>query len=585
LALALVAIGPHAIARAAETVVVVHTVPLKVDEATVLSGAEIRLSLGGETRIIPRDRLQDVVVELTFVPGGPADTMEPERIGEFITNSLKDGSINHAGRALPFYLASARLDVLAARDALEEWSGLPGAVEALKMALLAIRADGEAFSEFRKRPELVAVLLFSIGLKEGTWLRSNGFRWVFTFSESFRGYVIERLERAVLEDDQPLIQLIPVVVRDSLGDEDPFYLNIRLLCERVLQVMNFKASDPVAGLYPLVEAGRRDPETQRILYPLLSQTLHRIAEEYLTQGRHAESLMVIARTDVSKRTARTHRILLEGLAGAKPDSVELARDQAVETMLSTVALRDAEVRTRYEEMLESHLAYAVANGLTSKGSLLLSRMLKIRADPDPANDDIRIQLALAELRQGNREGALGHLAGVRLGIPLMDRIRLGLAGLYVSRWVAFFCIVVPFIYVIWFAVVELRRLRGLRLRDEQARRSARAARVNQGQAGHGSAGADNYESKQSEIKFFTQGKINRPTDPRLIEYGQCLETLGVPPSASIRDIKGAYRSLVKHIHPDRLKENKGLASDRFIQLTQAYDRALELRKVLGLDGD
>lgn len=576
-------------ALAAESVII-HSVPFKVEEATALSAAEVRVSVGGETKIIPRDRLQDVVVELTFASGGPANAMDPERIGEFIRNSLENGSINYAGRALPFYLSSPRLDVLAARDALEEWSRLPGAVEALKSALLAIRADGETFSEFRERPELVSVLLFSIGLKEGIWLRSNGFRWIFAFSESFRGYVIERLERAVLENDRSLTELIPVVVRDLLGDEDPFYLSIRLLSERVVQVMSFKVGDPVAPLYPLADAGRRDPETQRILYPLLSQTLHRIAETYLQQGRHAESLMVIAQTDVSKRTARTHRILLEGLSGASPDNIELVRDQAVETMLTTIALRDAEVRTRYEEMLESHIAYATANGLVSQGRLLLARMLKIRTDPDPANDDIRIQLALSELRQGNREGALGHLAGVRLGIPMVDRLKLGLAGLYVSRWVAFFCIVVPLIYVIWFAVVELRRLRAMRIRDERARQSARVGRAHQERMFDGSpneAGGDTTENKdkEREIKFFTQGKINRPTDPRLIEYGQCLETLGVPASASIRDIKGAYRSLVKHLHPDRLKENKGLASDRFIQLTQAYDRALELRKVIGLEGE
>ena len=47
-------------------------------------------------------------------------------------------------------------------------------------------------------------------------------------------------------------------------------------------------------------------------------------------------------------------------------------------------------------------------------------------------------------------------------------------------------------------------------------------------------------------------------------------TLGVPRSASEKDIKSAYRKLAKELHPDRNTDNPK-ASERFSQVTSAYD--------------
>ncbi len=47
-------------------------------------------------------------------------------------------------------------------------------------------------------------------------------------------------------------------------------------------------------------------------------------------------------------------------------------------------------------------------------------------------------------------------------------------------------------------------------------------------------------------------------------------TLGVPRSASEKDIKSAYRKLAKELHPDRNKDNPR-AAERFSDATKAYD--------------
>src|SRR5689334_16059928 len=63
--------------------------------------------------------------------------------------------------------------------------------------------------------------------------------------------------------------------------------------------------------------------------------------------------------------------------------------------------------------------------------------------------------------------------------------------------------------------------------------------------------------------------------PKLFRHGKIMaldlyQRLGLKRGASEAEIKKAYRSLAKQLHPDRNKDNPK-AAERFSQVTQAYD--------------
>jgi hypothetical protein len=76
--------------------------------------------------------------------------------------------------------------------------------------------------------------------------------------------------------------------------------------------------------------------------------------------------------------------------------------------------------------------------------------------------------------------------------------------------------------------------------------------------------------------------------PKMSRYKECLRSIGLEGSASVKEIKAAYRSAVKASHPD-LKSgaadgaNDHANSDKFIDLTKAYDEALSLHRELAAD--
>jgi hypothetical protein len=566
--------------EACSETVTIEGLPLRVESIAPVENSLVRVTVESREVLVPKDEVNDAIVGLYFTPDGRGRSIDSDLLGMFIERSLAAGKVGYAAAALPSYLSAPRLDALGAVDVLERISGFVGAAESFKQALLEVRSNGDAYSEFRSRPELVAIVLFTIGRADGSWLRANALRWVFTFSESFRGYVLDRLSKAVASNAFEEVQSIPGVVRDALGDDHEFYLSMRVLVQRITQANGHQLGDPAEALYPLVEAARRDPVSARILYPVVADKLHAAAENFMAEGAPARALLVLSHTDATRRTPRTHDLVTRALTAVPADELELLRDAEAEHLLTALALRDIEIRKRYEELLTRQFDFALKSNEVSRGTLVLQRMLKFRPDPFPANDDIRVELALGELRLGNRDAALATLSSVRTGIPLYDRVRLGLAGLYVSRLVAFLCIVVPSVYTIWFLMIELRRLRAFRL-QRATRGTSAQARHSSSTMQQGSSESDSSAYDRNGGKAFTHNGIKKPTDPRLAEYQECLTVLGLESAATLKDIKTAYRSLVKHIHPDRLKENQGLASDRFIQLTQAYDRAIEIRRMTG----
>jgi DnaJ-class molecular chaperone len=69
-----------------------------------------------------------------------------------------------------------------------------------------------------------------------------------------------------------------------------------------------------------------------------------------------------------------------------------------------------------------------------------------------------------------------------------------------------------------------------------------------------------------------------------LEYLGLLRDFGLPPEASIKEIKAMYRSKVKVHHPDAAGGGDQ-ASDDFLRMNEKYERLLQLHESLAGNGD
>lgn len=563
-------------------------VNFRADSVTAVDNSNVEVTVDGASKIVAAGAVEEALMALYFQPGARGSRLGSHIIEKMTAECLSDGKFNHLAIVLPFFFGQSDLDEFSARDLIEKMSAVPAGVEALRAALLTLRDRPPEYAKFQSHPATVVALLFQLGERDPKWTRANFGSLILRNSDVFKSYALDRFARSVEALKEPAIRSIVVTLEELLGDDDPTYRSLHMLSDRVTVAMNINPADSVDALYPLVEASRGDELAARTLYPLVSAKIHQAAALAIEQGEGGRALTMLATLDLTKRTPRTHALVKDALARTPTNDATLLRSVEVELMLSSMSAKDQEIRRAYIALILRQILAALREGDIPRSDAFMARLLQVRPDPSAGNDAIRIETALVYLELGDRGLALDRLSEVRMGISLGDRLRLGMAGLYVNRYLAIFFLVAPLVYVVWFLFVELRRFRADRLAQHSARVSPHASAAASAPFVDEETSVEEGRNAATEAKLFTQTGLQKPTDPRLDEYEQCLAVLALNPKATLKEIKSTYRALVKGIHPDTQKFDeggvgRGRASNRFIELTQAYDRVLELRRVLGME--
>ena len=95
------------------------------------------------------------------------------------------------------------------------------------------------------------------------------------------------------------------------------------------------------------------------------------------------------------------------------------------------------------------------------------------------------------------------------------------------------------------------------------------------------ATAEAQETRRFANKPFSMSALAER--PEIHQYRECLRKLGITDAVTLAEIKTSYRNSVKGAHPDLQQDHSD--NDRFIELTKAYDNAVELHQLLGDDKD
>ena len=236
-----------------------------------------------------------------------------------------------------------------------------------------------------------------------------------------------------------------------------------------------------------------------------------------------------------------------------------------------LAANDAEVKAAYLTALELEISGMISQGRLEASERYLAQLLDIRPDPAAENDQIRARQAIAYMQASRRETVRGKLSEIRSGIGLGTRLQLLWHGYYIGVWQIVALVVAALLLAYLF--VYKRRLEAQPLSTQNA-------------AGE-SETCDNHRSINEETDNdspagFGFSRFIHHMSPRRYEYDKCLAELGLQSGANLKDVKTAYRNLVKAVHPDLHAGAGTPESSKFVELTTTYNRVLELRKELDI---
>jgi hypothetical protein len=200
---------------------------------------------------------------------------------------------------------------------------------------------------------------------------------------------------------------------------------------------------------------------------------------------------------------------------------------------------------------------------------VLGYFLAIRPDPNKENDALRAkQIALMLSDKSLEQYVPVKLKEVQTSVPFLYFIRFFFAGVYVS--------LTKLLVVLVFSIVALYIYLTHR---KDVKRPIRQSDADD------AADTQNSYATMSDRPFFVDNKIagaNLRANPMMQEYCILLDKFKLPRDASVKDVKSAYRTVVKKFHPDLHPNQSEEDKNYFVEMTEAYENVLEIRKKLGL---
>lgn len=280
-----------------------------------------------------------------------------------------------------------------------------------------------------------------------------------------------------------------------------------------------------AALNAIKDSPFRPDEAQRAETGILRELLRvSMAHKQLDVG-----LLIVFRGPFSRRTDMHHRALLQALLD-RPEIIEKALSEAeASDVVVEYARKDDDIRRALVAWAEGR-AQLAPSGVV--GEELLESIWKLR-DPDGRRYPALERRIIALLRARGQDTEAGLLEGAAVWRSLA--LLLPLAGMLVALLAA---------------AVGRRVMR----RCETAGKRPAPAEATGGE------------------------ELQR-------EYAELLSGFNLSESASLADIKSAYRRAIKGLHPDHNNGATGASSEAFIALKQRHEQLLRLHRLAHPHGD
>ena len=220
-----------------------------------------------------------------------------------------------------------------------------------------------------------------------------------------------------------------------------------------------------------------------------------------------------------------------------------------------------------EEVVSEQVEQNFKKGEPERSKMFLGSWLVLASRPEFLSTSSLLQLYIWLNRFGESDKAEKIYSQVAGKLGLFDRLRLFFVRHFPSVNYVVLVVLVVLLSLTLLVVILTKR----KLEDETLDFDANFAAAN---------------DEPEQPKVFSVGAL--AISPRMLRYKECLRIIGLSGPATVRDIKAAYRAAVKESHPDLKADNGSQSagqskSDRFIELTQAYDEALVLHAEIGSD--
>jgi hypothetical protein len=290
----------------------------------------------------------------------------------------------------------------------------------------------------------------------------------------------------------------------------------------------------------------------------------------LALRRPAAVFQSLALLDFSDRDNRHHELVLKALRALTYKDMSVLSKESVKAMLWAYSAKDQTIKDEYIKLLSAGVEEATQDGQPEQGAHYVEILRDVRTDPSLQNDRLRGLVAESFVDKGDMGAAENILKQVQTSLPWIIKFRLLLK---LDRYVLVMVLLGLLVVGHWVAkgIAMYKGEKPAPSPKSHTRPKERPEKIDTTESAQ-KRRRPNFDLKQSMYKG-------------LDEYADCLAKFQLQPGASLSDIKNAYRALVKSLHPDLNPNASKDDTARFIELTKAYERLVELHEERAQSGD
>lgn len=541
----------------------VHGVSFPIDKRRDIDAQLVEIQIEGTVRIIPKTRVERYIIDSYFKPPKKVEKILSSREHErFITGAVDGGFIEDASLGLEAYILREDITPDEVRGLIERLQQAPLTVQLLKRVLAASKGRGD-------RIKHLTPLLVEVGLADSQWLRSNLSGVVFADIADFKNTLSQRFFRLLSEKDNEGAEAALDLYRELTGGEDETYRKMLSVHQKVTFLLSDGGTQNISEALSLIELLRQDQELEHLLRALVVNLIHEKLQALLEKGREQDVVLLLSEISPSWRTPTSHEILLRSLSkiGGEQDS-PLEKAHVARSLLA-FGKGDERVRVAASEAYRRHVQHLLSIDSIASAQNVLANLILVNPDPSSVNDEVRMDIASSLMKTGREDRARLLLREVSPG---------GLGVLYWVRYLFWtISLELSVLTLILLGILFAAGLVFLRIRaGGETKRRVKAEKEQKEKPPK-----VRYLLKEDRDELEELPKFVRPPPrlpPEYVEHCELLEILGLDPGATSKEIKLAYRTLMKEVHPDARSGDHKLASDRFMKIQRAYERALELEQ-------
>jgi len=530
-----------------------------VDEIIPVDDSHSQVTVFGETRIVANTRIEDFVLEHYLRDLSNLTRFSPALLFGFVRESWVDQKSERAALGLNAALLHPQLDLADFRLFFDEISQTEGFYRLFQKTLEA-RSAGDISDQIVNR------MVYEISLKNPEWILRNPLAASVVQKTSYTNFLRTLFMEAVERDDIETVESMIEALSSLHAADDERLIEFRLALERYNLLSQMGEDEMMEVWYPDPEEGRRRELVARVSSTVALRRLQIAAESMLEQGNAQRALQILARMDLSLRTPTTHDLVFRALQRLPLSEDSIVLEPSVAALLSFLSINDERIRLRYSEFLERQIYWLLEQGKVLRSEYYFNQLLVLRPDPNSHNDRLRLKEAITWAALGRYDNTERILSNIRSSPGLHDRVQLFRFGYYIDLNFLILLIGIPLIvafssYLYWKSRPVKNQITTDELSDLEY---------------------EEVENGAETPAAFSLLKINRALNPRMQEYRKLLSVFGLGADSSLQQIKAAYRTKIKEVHPDLQFNNlDSKGSESFIQIKKDYERIVELRTMLG----